>query len=90
MTALTTLLGLVPIWVQKPALAGVYYYSMALVIMGGLLVSTFLTLVLLPTTASLVEDIPPAIGRFFLRILRILVPALRRPITQADAIGKGS
>jgi HAE1 family hydrophobic/amphiphilic exporter-1 len=56
MTAITTLVGLVPMVVQKPALAGVYYYSMALVIMGGLLVSTFLTLVLLPATTTLVED----------------------------------
>ena len=56
MTALTTLLSLTPIVVQKPTLAGVYYYSMALVIMGGLAVSTFLTLVLLPTTVTLVED----------------------------------
>jgi HAE1 family hydrophobic/amphiphilic exporter-1 len=56
MTALTTLIGLVPIVVQKPSLGGVYYYSMALVIMGGLFVSTFLTSVLLPTTTSLSED----------------------------------
>jgi HAE1 family hydrophobic/amphiphilic exporter-1 len=56
MTALTTLIGLVPIVVQRPSLGGVYYYSMALVIMGGLLVSTFLTSILLPTLASLVED----------------------------------
>ncbi len=65
MTAITTLVGLVPIVVQKPALAGVYYYSMALVIMGGLLVSTFLTLVLLPTTATLSEDIFGFIGKLF-------------------------
>ncbi|MCA9727719.1 MAG: efflux RND transporter permease subunit [Candidatus Eisenbacteria bacterium] len=64
MTALTTLIGLVPIVVQKPALAGVYYYSMALVIMGGLLVSTVLTLVLLPTTAILIEDSPHGVARF--------------------------
>jgi HAE1 family hydrophobic/amphiphilic exporter-1 len=70
MTAITTLVGLVPIVVQKPALGGVYYYSMALVIMGGLLVSTFLTLVLLPTTASLTEDILAAIGRLPSRALR--------------------
>ena len=57
MTAVTTLLGLVPILIQRPSLAGVYYYSMALVLMGGLMVSTFLTTVLLPTTASLSEDI---------------------------------
>lgn len=56
MTALTTVIGLVPIAVQKPSLGGVYYYSMALVIMGGLVVSTFLTTVLLPTTATLSED----------------------------------
>jgi len=56
MTAVTTLIGLVPIAVQKPSLGGVYYYSMALVIMGGLVVSTFLTAVLLPTLAALSED----------------------------------
>jgi len=63
MTALTTLIGLVPIVVQKPTIGGVYYYSIALVIMGGLLVSTFLTSVLLPTTATLVEDIVAGAGR---------------------------
>jgi HAE1 family hydrophobic/amphiphilic exporter-1 len=63
MTALTTLFGLVPMAIQKPSLGGVYYYSMALVIMGGLTVSTFLTSVLLPTTASLAEDAGPALLR---------------------------
>jgi HAE1 family hydrophobic/amphiphilic exporter-1 len=56
MTALTTLVSLVPMVVQKPSLGGVYYYSMALVIMGGLSLSTFLTLILLPTATTLVED----------------------------------
>ena len=62
MTAITTLVGLVPIVVQKPALAGVYYYSMALVIMGGLFVSAFLTAVLLPATVCLTEDIFGRLG----------------------------
>ena len=56
MTALTTLVSLVPMVVQKPSLGGVYYYSMALVIMGGLTLSTFLTLILLPTATTLMED----------------------------------
>jgi HAE1 family hydrophobic/amphiphilic exporter-1 len=56
MTTLTTLLGLLPMVLQKPSLAGVYYYSMGLVIMGGLLVSTVLTMILLPTTVCLTED----------------------------------
>ena len=77
MTALTTLIGLVPIVVQKPSLGGVYYYSMALVIMGGLLVSTFLTTVLLPTTATLSEDMFQVIGRGLNKVGRGLDRATR-------------
>jgi len=69
MTAVTTLIGLVPIVVQKPSLGGVYYYSMALVIMGGLFVSTFLTSVLLPTTAALSEDMFGSVGRLARRLV---------------------
>jgi HAE1 family hydrophobic/amphiphilic exporter-1 len=65
MTALTTLIGLLPIAIQKPSLGGVYYYSMALVIMGGLLLSTILTSVLLPVIVTVVEDAGALIGRFF-------------------------
>jgi HAE1 family hydrophobic/amphiphilic exporter-1 len=72
MTAITTLVSLVPIVVQKPNLAGVYYYSMALVIMGGLIVSTFLTSVLLPTTTTIVEDILNWAGRKLLAAARLL------------------
>ena len=68
MTAITTLVGLVPIVVQRPALAGIYYYSMAIVIMGGLLISTFLTSILLPTSATLSEDILGWIGRKILAL----------------------
>ena len=70
MTALTTVIGLVPIAVQKPSLGGVYYYSMALVIMGGLVVSTFLTTVLLPTTATLAEDGFALVGRGMVVVVR--------------------
>jgi len=77
MTALTTVIGLIPIAVQKPSLGGVYYYSMALVIMGGLVVSTFLTTVLLPTTATLAED---ALG-----LLRRAAGAVRRAVRPSAA-----
>jgi HAE1 family hydrophobic/amphiphilic exporter-1 len=79
MTAITTLVGLVPIVVERPALAGVYYYSMAIVIMGGLVVSTFLTTLLLPTTASLAEDGFSAVGRAIAHLWRRLQPWRRRP-----------
>jgi HAE1 family hydrophobic/amphiphilic exporter-1 len=78
MTAITTLVGLVPIVVQRPALGGVYYYSMAIVIMGGLAVSTFLTTLLLPPTAALSEDGFAAIGRGLRRGWRALQPWKRR------------
>ncbi len=78
MTAITTLVGLVPIVVQRPSLGGVYYYSMALVIMGGLLVSTFLTSVLLPTTDSLAEDGVNRVGRIIGKISDLLRNGRRR------------
>ncbi|RKZ11406.1 hypothetical protein DRQ32_06020 [bacterium] len=68
MTAVTTLLGLLPIVIQKPSLGGVYYYSMALVIMGGLLLSTVLTSVMLPVIVTVVEDFGAIIGRGFGRV----------------------
>jgi HAE1 family hydrophobic/amphiphilic exporter-1 len=57
MTAGTTILGLVPMLIHHPTLAGVYYHAIALVIAGGLLTSTFVTLVFLPATYSLLEDL---------------------------------
>jgi HAE1 family hydrophobic/amphiphilic exporter-1 len=68
MTALTTLVSLVPMVVQRPSLGGVYYYSMALVIMGGLALSTFLTLILLPTNTTLTEDITDWAMRMFKKL----------------------
>jgi HAE1 family hydrophobic/amphiphilic exporter-1 len=83
MTALTTMISLVPMVVQKPSLGGVYYYSMALVIMGGLLLSTFLTLILLPTAITLVEDGTGALGRLLVR-LAVLLRLRRRHEVLAD------
>lgn len=82
MTALTTLLSLVPMVVQKPSLGGIYYYSMALVIMGGLFVSSFLTSILLPTNTTLVEDSFALARRGVVRVargLRLVARAPRRP-----------
>ncbi|MFT6733600.1 MAG: HAE1 family hydrophobic/amphiphilic exporter-1 [Polaribacter sp.] len=77
MTALTTLVGLIPIIVQKPSLGGVYYYSMAYVIMGGLLLSTVLTTLFLPATISLVEDAPEQFKKLFRRLLSKLKPSYK-------------
>jgi HAE1 family hydrophobic/amphiphilic exporter-1 len=70
MTAITTFISLLPMAIQKPSLGGVYYYSMALVIMGGLVVSTFLTCILLPTNTTLVEDFFHLLGKGVTRVAR--------------------
>ncbi len=57
MTASTTLLGLVPMLIHHPTLAGVYYHSIAIIVAGGLMTSTLITLLFLPAAYSLLEDI---------------------------------
>jgi HAE1 family hydrophobic/amphiphilic exporter-1 len=84
MTALTTLISLVPMVVQKPSLGGVYYYSMALVIMGGLLLSTVLTLLLLPTSATLMEDVTNRLAHWVARLGSLLRVRKRRAALVPD------
>jgi HAE1 family hydrophobic/amphiphilic exporter-1 len=84
MTAITTLFSLLPIAVQRPSLGDVYYYSMALVIMGGLLVSTFLTTILLPTNTTLVED-----SAVLARRLAVGVWSRARRLARASATANG-
>jgi len=74
MTALTTLVGLIPIIVQKPSLGGIYYYSMAYVIIGGLLFSTLLTTLFLPATIALVEDFPAKVKSILLWLFKLVKP----------------
>jgi HAE1 family hydrophobic/amphiphilic exporter-1 len=56
MTVLTTVLGLVPMMIHHPTLAGVYYHAIAYVVAGGLVTSTVVTLVFLPAAYRLIED----------------------------------
>jgi len=55
MTAATTILGLLPMAVGKTNVVGTQYYPLARVVMGGLAVGTFLTLVALPTYYVIAE-----------------------------------
>jgi HAE1 family hydrophobic/amphiphilic exporter-1 len=87
MTALTTLLGLLPMAIQKPALGGMYYYSMSYVLMGGIALSTILTLVYLPTAVCLVEDACDLVGRFARSAVGLVTPRRRPPAnSQGSAI----
>jgi HAE1 family hydrophobic/amphiphilic exporter-1 len=74
MTALTTIFGLLPMvapilfpgWLGQPEGRAAEWAPIGLVIMGGLASSTFLTLVIIPTFYSLVDDL----SRFFGRVVR--------------------
>jgi HAE1 family hydrophobic/amphiphilic exporter-1 len=55
MTMTTTVLGLLPMLVHHPTLAGVYYHAIAIVIAGGLITSTMMTLVFLPAAYTVLE-----------------------------------
>jgi HAE1 family hydrophobic/amphiphilic exporter-1 len=57
MTALTTVLGLLPLALGKTGVGGwAYYYPLARTVMGGLISSTVLTLVVLPYVDHGVES----------------------------------
>ncbi len=68
MTAGTTVLGLVPMLIHHPTLAGVYYHAIALILVGGLASSTLMTLVFLPATYSLIDDLAIAGRRVWRRV----------------------
>ena len=68
MTAGTTVLGLVPMLIHHPTLAGVYYHAIALILVGGLASSTLMTLVFLPATSSLIDDLARAGRRGWRRV----------------------
>jgi len=82
MTAVTTILGLLPMILPFifPKLYGPvegtarFYSPVGIAIVGGLTTSTFLTLIILPTTYSLVDDLE----RWIRKVLVALQPAKRR------------
>jgi HAE1 family hydrophobic/amphiphilic exporter-1 len=82
MTAGTTVVGLVPLAFGTASIAQMRYFPMARTVMGGLLVSTVLTLVVLPTVYSLVDDVALWLRRLWLNT-RVSPPV------QAEAPAEG-
>ncbi|MDA0205522.1 MAG: efflux RND transporter permease subunit [Acidobacteria bacterium] len=65
MTAATTIVGMVPLAFGDSSLAGMRYFPMARTIMGGLMASTVLTLIVLPTYYTLVDDFGVYLSRLW-------------------------
>ena len=57
MTAITTILGMLPLALGGSNVGGAYYYPLARTVMGGLAASTVLTLMILPNIYLLMDTL---------------------------------
>jgi HAE1 family hydrophobic/amphiphilic exporter-1 len=83
MTVGTTVLGLTPLCIGTTQIGGdgPPYFPMARAIVGGLLFSTFVSLILLPTIYTWLDIIrhwPAALGRALVRWMKVLAHAAGR------------
>jgi HAE1 family hydrophobic/amphiphilic exporter-1 len=67
MTALTTILGLIPMALERSDVGGATYYPLALATIGGMTSSTFLSLLALPALYLLVDDFGHYLAAIFSR-----------------------
>jgi len=65
MTALTTVCGLFPMMISDPPENGIDYRALATIVGGGLVVSTFFTLWVVPLAYTLIDDLRQVFGRRF-------------------------
>ncbi len=79
MTAFTTILALIPLSLSESA--GLVGAELATVVIGGLISSTFLTLVAVPVVYMLFEESVPNLYR---RVLRLLGVSQARPQAEPD------
>ena len=77
MTALTTIIGLIPLAIRGTNVSGLFYYPMARTVIGGLASSAFFTLLVLPYISLGME----AVGAWFTRLWRESGP--RKALAQA-------
>ena len=74
MTALTAIVGLIPLALGSTSVGEAYYFPLARTVIGGLASSTILTLIVLPYINIGVE----AVARWFGDLWRSSDPGLRR------------
>ncbi len=67
MTAATTIIGLLPLALGGSRVGGLFYFPLALTVMGGLMSSSVLTLTVLPYVNFAVEGVARALGRLWQR-----------------------
>ncbi len=70
MTALTTVIGLLPMAMAEPTGNGIDYRALATCVAGGLAISTFFTLWVVPLAYTLLDDVAGVLTRRFAWSLR--------------------
>lgn len=70
MTALTTIIGMLPLTVSDPSAIGMSYKSFGLTLIGGMTTATLLTLLVIPVFYTFFDDARIAAGRAVKRALR--------------------
>jgi HAE1 family hydrophobic/amphiphilic exporter-1 len=63
MTAATTILGLVPLALGRSSVGDAYYYPMARCVIGGLIASSFLTVIIVPGLYAALDDAANKLSR---------------------------
>jgi HAE1 family hydrophobic/amphiphilic exporter-1 len=69
MTALTTIIGMIPLTLTKPSNLGLSYKSFGLTLIGGMSTATLLTLLVVPVFYTLFDDARVAMTRLLRRAL---------------------
>lgn len=70
MTALTTIIGMVPLTVSPPSRLGISYKSFGLTLIGGMTTATILTLLVVPIFYTFFDDARAAFARILKRALQ--------------------
>lgn len=69
MTAMTTIIGMLPLTVSKPTAIGMSYKSFGLTLIGGMTTATLLTLLIIPVFYTFFDDARAAFARTLKRII---------------------
>ena len=70
MTALTTIIGMIPLTLSKSSDMGMSYNSFGLTLIGGMISGTLLTLLVVPVFYTLLDDAQLAIQNTLASVIR--------------------
>ncbi|MCB9399684.1 MAG: efflux RND transporter permease subunit, partial [Acidobacteria bacterium] len=70
MTALTTIIGMIPLTVSKTSTIGLSYKSFGLTLIGGMTTATILTLLVVPVFYTLFDDLRNFVVGFIVRYIK--------------------